>query len=83
MARPEIKPMDLVEFKYVKCPVLKKETRLKRTYTFYGLGDEGPRHIVDCVGAAECGALSVKDCKVKHDFSRCPFNGVRFLADRG
>ncbi|MFP4477205.1 MAG: hypothetical protein ACLFOY_16710 [Desulfatibacillaceae bacterium] len=77
-----MKTLDLVEFKYVYCPVIEKEIRLKRGYEWTESEGAGPKHLVDCVGAFTCGVGYVEDGQVHHDFSRCPFHGVRFMADR-
>lgn|GEM_PF-5883775 len=71
--------MRLVEFKYVQCPVIDTEIRLKRSFERAPDGGEGPRSIVDCGGAFQCGAGKVSQGHVVHDFSSCPFSQVRFL----
>ncbi|MBW1988248.1 MAG: hypothetical protein JRI97_01745 [Deltaproteobacteria bacterium] len=71
--------MELVEFKYVYCPVLSREIRLKRAYQRKPDGSEGPKTLVDCVGAFTCGAGSVWQGKVVRDFSSCPFTSVGFI----
>jgi hypothetical protein len=77
-----MRPLDLIDFKYVYCPALQKEIRLKRAYTWSESQGAGSKTLVGCTGAFVCGAGRVADGKVRHDFSRCPFQGVRFMENR-
>lgn len=79
MNSPTMKSIELVDFKYVFCPVLNKELRLKRTYLRHPDGREGRKHLVDCVGAGRCGARFVEKGRVAFDFSKCPFDQVGFI----
>ena len=73
--------MELVDFKYVYCPVLKRELRIKRSYERYSQTEYGRKTLIDCTGARECGALWVADEKVNKNFSGCPFNSIRFIGE--
>ena len=74
-----IKPIDLVEFKYVYCPKIKKEIRLKFVYARHPTGKEGKRTLIDCVGAMKCGVGSIKNKKLLLNFSTCPFENMNFI----
>ena len=71
--------MELIDFKYVFCPVMGKELRLKRLYKTGINGKSGRKKVIDCTGALKCGACSVMDEKVVYDFSNCPFRNVNFF----
>jgi hypothetical protein len=71
--------LELIDFKYVYCPVMEKELRLKRLYKTRANGTSTRKKVIDCTGALRCGACSVMDEKVIFDFTDCPFRDVNFF----
>ncbi|MEW5736837.1 MAG: hypothetical protein AB1921_18475 [Thermodesulfobacteriota bacterium] len=80
MAEPKVHPMDLVDFRYVACPVLGREIRLKTRFTRISPSKYGPKKLIDCTGGLDCGAVSVHQGKTVTDFSSCPFGKVAFFS---
>lgn len=75
-------PLQMVLYKYVKCPKLGRDIgrdiRLTLSYDKAFAGPDGAKTLMDCECSRECGVGKVKNGAFEQDFTKCPFGSVRF-----
>lgn len=82
MDQAERLPLQMVVYKYVRCPRIPRDigrdVRLTLTYDKRFGGSGGAKTLTDCECSRECGVGKVKNGVFTNDFSACPFEKVHF-----